>query len=224
VPACGTGSLAFSLRSISRGGDRRFQRSVWLRSWARSETSFRDVRRRLHYVPLPYGHRRVAIVCGPVGLPRRSGIASRVQAPYAADSGGAYVTVMRRSFLAFCAGIDGQESSYLRYIFLRRLLPVVLRSVLWKSKHLKWKMSRPPPPPLHLRFWAHALRRMAVSLYLATRKNHARHQRQADQNVLWPHRATIPIMFHLLIFYSYSSPPSVPGGPCPQWGGTYFLR
>jgi len=89
----------------------------------------------------------------------------------------------------------------------------------------KRKTPRQPPPPLHRDRGPHALRRVARTRYLSNAKKitHVISARPIN-NVLWPHRATIPSIFQSPEFTRLVNRRSSPAAHVLYGGGTVHIQ
>jgi hypothetical protein len=109
-----------------------------LGSWGAERTRFVTFGGRLHYVPHTYTGIAVSLLfVGRLAF-RAVQVYARVQAPHAADAGGAYVTDAPDPSLAFApASMVRSPLTVGIFFVLAGYYLWYYGSVLWKSKHLK---------------------------------------------------------------------------------------
>lgn len=111
---------------------------IGLGSWGAERTRFVTFGGRLHYVPHTYTGIAVSLLfVGRLAF-RAVQVYARVQAPHAADAGGAYVTDAPDPSLAFApASMVRSPLTVGIFFVLAGYYLWYYGSVLWKSKHLK---------------------------------------------------------------------------------------
>jgi len=123
---------------------------IGLGLWGAQRTRFMTYDGRLHYVPHTYTGIAISLLfLGRLAF-RGVQVYAGVQAPHAADAGGAYVADAASPSLAFAPTSMVRSPLTVGIFFvLAGYYLWYYGSVLWKSKHLKAEDIEALPPPLH---------------------------------------------------------------------------
>ncbi len=123
---------------------------IGLGLWGAERTRFMTYDGRLHYVPHTYTGIAISLLfLGRLAF-RGVQVYAGVQAPHAADAGGAYVADAASPSLAFAPTSMVRSPLTVGIFFvLAGYYLWYYGSVLWKSKHLKAEDIEALPPPLH---------------------------------------------------------------------------
>ena len=123
---------------------------IGLGLWGAERTRFMTYDGRLHYVPHTYTGIAISLLfLGRLAF-RGVQVYAGVQAPHAADAGGAYVADAANPSLAFAPTSMVRSPLTVGIFFvLAGYYLWYYGSVLWKSKHLKAEDIEALPPPLH---------------------------------------------------------------------------